>query len=372
MGNKGCDGLLANHILQKSLHDISNIVKADCSIWGMDGKCLASVGVVSDTLNAKVSNAIANEEKKNEPGEDLLSFQIYEDLDPIYLLVFHSEIEAPEIVGKLCVSQLESLLHAYRIRLDRNMFLQNLLLDNLLQADIYNQAKKLGIENEQRRMVFLLETANDQNEVIEEMLKSMYAVQDKGFVTSLDENHFVLIKKLEKNDTYEEVDVMAKSMVDMINAEVMERVHVSYGSIAHSLKEVSRSYKEAQIAMEVGNIFYVGQYVFSYHGLGIGRLIHQLPVSLCEMFLQEVMEEDVMSQLDEEALSTVNHFFENNLNISETARKLFIHRNTLVYRLEKIQKITGMDIRTFDGALTFKIALMVSEHLKFMRGKHRI
>ena len=172
---------------------------------------------------------------------------------------------------------------------------------------------------------------------------------------------------MEENDGYPEIEEIAKMIVDMLNAEAMSQVRVSYGNIIHEIKDVSRSYKEAKMALDVGKIFYVEKNIVGYNNLGIGRLIYQLPMPLCEMFMKEVFGGKLPESLDDETLNTINKFFDNNLNISETSRQLFLHRNTLVYRLEKIQKSTGLDIRVFDDALTFKIALMVSSYMEFMK-----
>jgi carbohydrate diacid regulator len=177
------------------------------------------------------------------------------------------------------------------------------------------------------------------------------------------------VKTLAKNDTYQEVNDIAKMLVDTLSAEAMVQVRVAYGSMIEDLKDVSKCYKEESMALDVGRIFYAHKDVFSYNELGIGRLIHQLPLSLCEMFLQEVFQGGAIEQFDKETLATVNAFFENDLNISETARKMYLHRNTLGYRLDKIQKTTGLDVKKFDDALTFKIALMVSDHMRFVKSQ---
>ena len=174
------------------------------------------------------------------------------------------------------------------------------------------------------------------------------------------------VKEIKEADTYEELDHVAKTLVDMLNVEAMSQVRVSYGNIIHEIKDVSRSYKEAKMALEVGKIFYADKIIVPYNNLGIGRLIYQLPIPLCQMFMKEVFGEQLPDTFDEETLTTINKFFENNLNVSETSRQLYVHRNTLVYRLEKLQKSTGLDIRVFDDALTFKIAMMVVSYMKYM------
>lgn len=264
-------------------------------------------------------------------------------------------------------SQLSSLLTAYKDKLDKNRFIQNLLLDNLLLVDIYNQADKMGIATDQKRIVYVIEKKNEGEDLIIETLRGLYASGRKNFVTSVDDQHVILVKALEQSEGYEEAQQIARVITDTLNMEALASVRVAYGTIVQELKDVTRSYKEAQVALEVGRVFYAERGILAYDELGIGRLIHQLPRSLCEMFLKEVFRGGAADIFEEEELTTVYTFFDNNLNISETSRQLYIHRNTLVYRLEKIQKKTGLDVRVFDEAMTFKIAMMVAEHMKNMK-----
>ena len=290
----------------------------------------------------------------------------YEDEDPCYVFVLKGDSPQLEMAGRMGVSQLENLLFAYKERMDKNRFIQNLILDNLLLVDVYNQAKKMKIPVELRRTVFLIEAKNEGENLILETLKGLYATGTKDFVTAVDEKHVILVRALEKTDDYQKLAQIARELVDTLNMEAMVSVRVSYGTIIEELKDVSKSYKEADMALEVGRVFYSDKNILAYNELGIGRLIHQLPSSLCEMFLEEVFQGNVADQFEEEELTTVYTFFDNNLNISETARQLYVHRNTLVYRLEKIQKKTGLDVRVFDDALTFKIAMMVADHMKYI------
>ena len=199
-----------------------------------------------------------------------------------------------------------------------------------------------------------------------EMLKSLFSSQNGDYITAVDEKNIILIKALEREDDLDTIEKTADMIVDMRNSEAMMNVRVAYGTVVRELREVSKSYKEATMAIDVGNIFYAEKCVISYAKLGIGRLIYQLPVNLCKIFIEEIFGDNVPYDMDEETLTTINKFFENNLNVSETSRQLFIHRNTLVYRIEKLQKSTGLDIRVFDDALTFKIALMVVNYMKYL------
>ena len=269
-------------------------------------------------------------------------------------------------IAKIAVAQLQNLNIAYKERLDKNNFFQNLILDNLLLVDIYNKARKMRINVEVPRVVYLIEAKTEGDNEIQEILKSLFTTQAGDFVTSVDEKNIILIKQLENKENSEEVENIARMIGDMINTEAMIQVKVSYGTVVGELKEVSKSYKEAKMALDVGKIFYADKSVVSYSSLGIGRLIYQLPVNLCQMFMDEIFGDSRDELLDEETLATVNMFLDNNLNVSETARKLFVHRNTLLYRLEKLEKSTGLDIRVFEDALTLKIALMVVSYLKYL------
>lgn len=360
--------MLSNQVLNKIIDDINKIIGPDCSVWSVRGKCLAATGGAGGRIEKKVHDFLRDTMSQEEMiSKEEALFLIRDNSEPVYVLAVHEVVENVEIMGRLCISQFENLIHAYREKIDKNHFFQSLLLDNLLLVDIFNQAKKLRVEIEKRRVIFLIEPKHGGDNIVLETMRGLYAAGTKDFVTSVDEGHIILIKSLEKAEGYRELNNIAKVIADTLNAEAMTSVRVAYGTIVDELKDVSQSYKEAGMALDVGRIFYAEKNILAYNELGIGRLIHQLPVSLCEMFLKEVFDDKEIELFDEETLSTVNRFFENNLNISETARQLYVHRNTLVYRLEKIQRMTGLDVRVFEDALTFKIALMVSDHMKFVQ-----
>lgn len=291
--------------------------------------------------------------------------KIYDEEDPVYVLLCGDSSEE-YMIGKIAVSNIQNLITAYKERFDRNNFFQNLILDNLLLVDIYNRAKKLHIEIQKPRVVLLLEIPAGKENYAMEFLKSMFSAQSGDYVTAVDENTLIVIKQVEAKDSYAEVVEVAETTVAMMNTEAMINVRVAYGTIVEELKDVSKSYKEAKMALDVGKIFYAEKTVTAYSTLGIGRLIYQLPINLCEMFIEEIFGGKVPEELDEETLTTINTFLENNLNVSETSRQLYVHRNTLLYRLEKLEKYTGLDIRIFDDALTLKIALMVVRYMRYL------
>jgi carbohydrate diacid regulator len=270
------------------------------------------------------------------------------------------------MVGKLAAFQIQNLLVAYKERFDKDNFIKNLLLDNLLLVDIYNRAKKLHIETNVKRVVFLIETKNEKDTNALETMRSLFSTKTKDFITAVDEKNIILVKEVRQGESYAELDKTANMILDMLNTEAMTKVRVAYGTVINDIKEVSRSYKEAKMALDVGKIFYASKNVIAYSNLGIGRLIYQLPIPLCKMFIREVFDGKSPDEFDEETLTTINKFFENSLNVSETSRQLYIHRNTLVYRLDKLQKSTGLDLRVFEDAITFKIALMVAKYMKYM------
>ena len=292
--------------------------------------------------------------------------KILDEGELLYVLVARGAGDDVYMVGKIAVCQIQNLTIAYKERFDRNNFFQNLLLDNLLLVDIYNRAKKLHVEVVAPRAVFLIETRLEKDNIVTELLKGMFSSQSGDYITAVDESNVILIKTLDQTVTYENLCDVAHTIVAMMNAEAMLNVRVSFGSVVQELKDVSKSYKEAKLALDVGKIFYAERNVVAYSTLGIGRLIYQLPINLCRIFIEEIFGDNLPIDLDEETLTTINKFFENNLNVSETSRQLFVHRNTLVYRIEKIQKSTGLDLRNFDDALTFKIALMVVSYMKYL------
>ena len=270
------------------------------------------------------------------------------------------------MIGKIASFQIQNLLVAYKERYDKDNFIKNLLLDNLLLVDIYNRAKKLHIDTEVRRVVFLIETKNEKDMNALETVRGLFASKTKDFITAVDEKNIILVKELKQSESYDDLSKTAKVIVDMLNTEAMTKVHVAYGTIVNEIKDVSRSYKEAKMALDVGKIFYSGRNVVAYNNLGIGRLIYQLPMPLCKMFIREIFDGKSPDSFDDETLTTINKFFENSLNVSETSRQLYIHRNTLVYRLDKLQKSTNLDLRVFEDAITFKIALMVVKYMNYM------
>ena len=248
--------------------------------------------------------------------------------------------------------------------LDKNSFMQKLLLGNYTEVEAFNRARKLHISTTARRAVFLVTTRQSQDEHALATIKNIFSARTHDFITAIDDSGIIIVRELSSTETYENLEDTAHMLVDMLGAEAMTQAWVAYSNTADDLRELSSAYKEARTALEIGKIFYAERAVFGYRTLGIGRLIYQLPVSICEMFIEEIFGDESLDSIDGETLAIIRTFFENNLNLSETSRQLYVHRNTLVYRFEKIQKKFGLDLRTFEDAMTFKLAMLVAGYLK--------
>lgn len=357
--------MITGQIIQASIDELKGITRIDLCVLDLDGRAVATTFPGED-IDVSVVQNFAKSVADSQVIHGCHFFKIFDESALEYVLVARGFGDDAYMIGKIAVSQIQNLIVAYKERYDKNNFIQNLLLDNLLLVDVYNRARKLHINVDARRVVFIIETKNEKDGIALETLKMLFSGRTGDFITAVDERSIILVKELKKDETYETLEENGKTIRDMLNTEAMTSVRIAYGTIVNEIKFVSQSYKEAKMALDVGKIFYAEKNIFSYNTLGIGRLIYQLPVSLCEMFIRETFGDRVPGTFDEETITTINKFFENNLNVSETARQLFVHRNTLVYRLEKLQKSTGLDIRIFDDALTFKIAMMVTSYMNFV------
>ena len=357
--------MISNQVLQSTIDSIKGIARLDVAIADIDGKVLATTFLEDKELSNMVVS-FAESQADSQAAGGYQFFKIFDEHQLEFVLIAHGDSDDVYMVGKLAVLQIQPLLVAYREKFDKDNFVKNLLLDNLLLVDIYNRAKKLHIEVGVRRVVFLIESNETIDVQAQDALKEFFSSESNDFVTAVDEKNIIVVKELQAEDGYEEVQKIAASMLDMLSSEVMLSTRVAYGTIVNEIKEVSRSYKEAKMALEVGKIFFVDRKIVAYNALGIGRLIYQLPIPLCKMFIKEIFVDVSPDDFDEETLETISKFFENNLNVSETSRQLFIHRNTLVYRLDKLDRATGLDLRVFDDAITFQIALMVVKYMKYM------
>ena len=271
-----------------------------------------------------------------------------------------------ETAAKFCnilAISFASIKQYYDEKYDRGNFIKNIILDNILPGDIYIKSRELHFGNDVPRVVFLVRQQAPADVAAIDVVNGMFPDKQKDFVFNISESDIVLVKEIKPDNNTRDMEKLAASIVDTLQGEHYIKAVVGIGTPINNIKDLASSFKEAQIAMEVGKVFDTEKQVISYDHLGIARLIYQQPTTLCEAFLREVFKQDSIDSLDSETLFTIQKFFENNLNVSETSRGLFVHRNTLVYRLEKIKKLTGLDLREFDDAIVFKVALMVKKYL---------
>ena len=357
--------MLSTQTLLSTLNEIKQITGYELALFQPDGNI-----VVSTTDGAqhaiKYVELLMDSELDKLSFDEYLLFKIDVNHECEYVLVLIDVTLDAEIIGKMAACQVRNLILSQSEDFDRNSFIQNVLLGNMLTMDMHSKAKRLHIEAK-ARVVYVIDTGKKSTDIVTEFVKNLSDLKAGDFVTTVDEHSVVLVKDISNitEDRDETLEEIANSLVDSIHMEAMVKVRVGYGNAVTQIPELSASFQEAKMALQVGRIFYAEKDTISYSKLGIGRLIYQLPMSLCDMFIKEVFGDTIPDILeDEEAMSTIGKFFENNLNISETARQLYVHRNTLVYRLERIEKAIGLDIRKFDDAMTFRIAVMVLAHVK--------
>ncbi len=258
---------------------------------------------------------------------------------------------------------LSSIKQYYDEKYDRSNFIKNVILDNILSGDIYLKSRELHFSGDVLRVCMIIKITNRTDVLVYDVLQNLFPDKNKDFVININETDIALVKEIKSNIDFKDIDKLADSIVDTLSGEFYTHCTIGIGTVVEGVKDLARSFKEAQVALEVGKVFDTEKTIVRYDNLGVARLIYQLPTTLCDIFLKEVFKRGSIESLDHETLFTIQKFFENNLNVSETSRKLFVHRNTLVYRLEKIKKITGLDLREFEDAIVFKVALMVKKYL---------
>lgn len=361
--------MITNQVLQGAVEGLKLIIRKDITVTDREGKIAATTEADLHEGLAVLVDSFINSPAENQLIQGNQYFKVIDNGITEYVVLIGGEDEDTYRMGKVVAFHIQSLMLAYKERFDRDNFIKNLLLDNLLLVDIYSRAKKLRLENTVRRVVYLISTAIDADMNAVEIVRGIFPDNHKDFVTAVDENSIILVKELSEHDGTKEIEIIARNIADTLAGENMSKVFVSIGSVVTDLKNVSSSFKEARLAQEVGRIFEADKQIVNYEHLGIGRLIYQLPLPLCRIFINEMLQGFSIEDIDEELFATVTKFFEFDLNVSETARELYIHRNTLVYRLDKLQKLTRLDLRKFSDAITFKITLMVNKYMQYREGQ---
>ena len=327
--------------LQKCMEDWKQISGLDFCLLSEDNSVFVATG------ERRIPSAGKLEDFRN--GDALCTanascclYKVMDRDELLYILIVWGSGESTSTIGELAVCQIRSLIEAYSEKNDKNAFMQKLLLGSYSEVEAFNRAKKLHISSSCQRAVFLVETRQAGDEHALTMIRNIFSARTHDFITSVDDKGIIIVRELVSTETYENLEATAHMLVDMLGAEAMTQAWVAYSNVANGLRDLANAYKEARMALEIGKIFYSERNVFGYRKLGIGRLIYQLPEEVCEMFIEEIFDGESLDVIDGETLNIIRTFFENNLNLSETSRQLYVHRNTLVYRFEKIQKRFGL------------------------------
>jgi len=357
--------MISNQLLQKTIDRMKTITGTDLAILDLTGD-VAVRTYTDDSIDRELITEFVSSPNDEQEIAGHCLFRVKDESRDEYVLAVRENGTDISVIGSMARYQLETLLVAYKERFDKDNFFKSLLMDNMLMIDIFDRARKLHIEVEAYRAVMIIELRDRKRNDMIETVRNVFAGSSDDFVTALNKKDIIAIKRVDGPEAYDQLDAAAKKIQNSVRRDVDEDVRISYGSIVADLKEISKSYKEARMSLDVSHIFFEGRSINPYNKLGIGRLVYQLPLPLCKLFIKEIFGEMSLEDMDKETIVTINKFFENSLNVSETSRQLYIHRNTLVYRLDKIQKTTGLDLRVFEDAITFKIALMVSKYMKYI------
>lgn len=354
---------MSNRLFQTIVHQMTDAVDRTIGVIDESGTVIScsELGRIGEVLSPDVNSVFQSTDTLVTDGYAYKSFGAL--MHPEYAVFVEGDDELAVKYTALLAVSLSGIKQYYDEKYDRGNFIKNVILDNILPGDIYLKARELRFNNDVTRVVVLIRITEHVDVSVFDVVQNLFPDKNKDFVINLNETDIALIKEVKPNVDPRDLEKLARSISDSLGAEFYSHVLVGIGTTVEGIKDLARSFREAQVALEVGKVFDTEKTIVSYDNLGIARLIYQLPTTLCEMFLKEVFKRGSIDTLDQETLFTIQKFFENNLNVSETSRKLFVHRNTLVYRLEKIKKLTGLDLREFDDAIVFKVALMVKKYL---------
>ncbi len=354
---------MSNRLFQTIIHQMKDVVGRTIGVIDENGIIIASseLGKIGESKQKIKDELPYSSESMVVDGYTYRFISAQEKGDAI-VFVEGDDLHASKMCQLISIS-LGNIKSLYDDKYDKGSFIKNIILDNILPSDIYIKSNELHFNSDDKRAVIVIKFQGASSVPPYEIIEKLVPDKTRDYVISISEQDIVVVKEVSEDTTSEELEGYAHKLLKEAADASGAKLLIGISSIVDNLKDLARAYKEAKISLEVGKVFDIERPVMSYENLGIGRLIYQLPSTLCEIFLGEVFKRGSLDSLDRETLMTVQSFFENNLNVSETSRKLFVHRNTLVYRLEKIRKLTGLDLREFDHAVTFKVALMVKKYL---------
>ena len=353
---------MANRIFQGLVHQMRDAVGRTLGVIDETGTIIAcsELSKIGEVLPAAVDVFTDNEVHRIN-GNTFCNFGSHGQSD--YAVFVDGTDEMSARFATICCVSLDNLKQYYEEKFDKANFIKNVILDNILPGDIYLKSRELRFSMDAVRAVLLVRVNEHNDASVYDAVSALFPDKTKDFIININETDIAIVKEVRPSTDSKDLEKLARSVSDSLSTELYTHIFVGIGTCVEGIKDLARSFKEAQIAIDVGRVFESEKTIISYENLGIGRIIYQLPTTLCEMFLNEVFKKNPIETLDDDTLETINKFFENNLNVSETSRKLYVHRNTLVYRLEKIKKLTGLDLREFDDAIVFKVAMMVKQYL---------
>lgn len=352
---------MSSRLFQAFIHQMKDVIDKTFGVIDSTGTIIAcsELGRIGESLGVQ---PVVSSEAVTEGGYTLKLISASQG-EGYTVFVEGVDALSAKLVSIIAIS-FSNIKNYHDEKHDKSNLIKNIILDNILPGDIYLRARELYFNNDVLRTVIIVRNLDHNDLSVYDVLQNLFPDRNKDFVISINESDIVLVKEVGKDIASHDIETLASSIADTLSGEFYVHAVIGIGTTVSNIKDLARSFKEAQTALEVGKVFDTDKTIVSYDNLGIARLIYQLPTTLCETFLAEVFKRGSIDNLDQETLFTIQKFFENNLNVSETSRKLFVHRNTLVYRLEKIKKITGLDLRQFDHAIVFKIALMVDKYLR--------
>ena len=362
---------MPNRLFQGVINQMRDAVDRTIGVVDEAGTVIAcsDLGIIGEVRKGVVSAGVFNGTQTCVDDSTYTTFDVL--IRPEYAAFVDGTDELSRRYSQIIAVALDQIKQNNDEKFDRSNFVKNVILDNILPGDIYIKSRELHFNNDASRVVFLIRITQETDVSVFDIIQNFFPDKAKDFVINVSENDIALVKEVRPNVDSKDLEKLARSINDTLLSEFYCNAVIGIGTCVTGIKELAHSFKEAQIALEVGKVFDTEKNIISYENLGIARLIYQLPTTLCDMFLREVFKRGSIDSLDQETLFTIQKFFENNLNVSETSRKLFVHRNTLVYRLEKIKKITGLDLREFDHAIVFKVAMMVKQYLDSVNSNGR-
>ena len=354
---------MSSRLFQGIIHQTREVIDRTVGVVdaAMSIVACSDLGRVGETANVAIEDVFTSQENLVLDGYTFRAFGSKPRSE--YVLFVEGSDEMAARYAALLAMSLTNIKQYHDEKYDRSNFVKNIILDNILPGDIYLKARELRFNSDVNRVVLLIRVTGRTDVSVFDVVQNLFPDKAKDFIININETDIALVKEIRTGIEGKDLEKLARSIVDTLGGEFYTQAVVGIGTPVAEIRDLATSFKEAQVALEVGKVFDTEKAIISYDHLGVARLIYQLPTTLCDMFLREVFKRGSIESLDQETLFTIQKFFENNLNVSETSRKLFVHRNTLVYRLEKIKRLTGLDLREFDDAIIFKVALMVKKYL---------